>query len=560
LPDLLQKTIYSLQKTRGGEKMQKQILLNDVSLREGAQVAGGAMSQQDQLTYIQYLADAKIDRMEIGFPGSSAEQKNQCSKSVEFVKKLSGHKPLLAGLARAVKLDIDAVTEVGCDICHIYIPSSDSLLLTQFDSEKYGNTPEEKKQWVTQEAFNMVKYAKSLGFKFVQYSPEDAARTSKKYLCKIVEAVIQAGADIVNIPDTTGLRIGSEFGDLIKYLFEKVSNIHNAIISVHCHNDSDHSTNNVLQAILAGAQQVEGTFYGIGERSGMTKFEALLMNLTSRPDIFADYKVKFNKSACLKIVNFVGNALGMPVPRHWVVVGAQNAICNSGTHQAIETRATQQGGNSAYYSWNPELYGHIGGVQNIINQSSGKKGLSGKLIDMGYCGITQEQIETIFERVKKLSEAKAGENITERELTAIVQDVITKIPFPIIIEQCQAIGGQGSIPTATLIIKVNDAITTIAEFGDGPYDAIMKAVQSGASKFYPKLKTLKLILDDWMPIPITKGRESLADVYVRIKIENGASTSFSGKAVHIDTNQATAQAFANCLSWILSSLEREKKE
>lgn len=530
----------------------RKVLLNDVMLREAAQVEGGSMSPDDQLKYVKLLMENGIDKMEIGFPGSNPDQLKQCIRIVKYVENFaSWKKPLLSGLARAIKSDIDAVKRAGCDICHIYIPVSDDLMLAQFNAKKYGNTQAGIRKWVIDQAVKMIRDAKGW-FKQIEFSPEDAARTSQKFLFSIVEAAISAGADIINIPDTTGLRVGAEFGDLIGEIFKQVPNADKAIISVHCHNDSDHATPNALQAILAGAGQIEGTFYGLGERSGMTKFESIIMNICARPDVFGHIKIFFNRSACVKIVNFVGSALGMPVPRHWPVVGLQNKICSSGSHQAIEARAEKQGKESAYYSWRPELYGHDK-VEQVIGQFSGKEGLKIKLEKLGYQNISHENIENIFTQVKKLSATRLGAAVSSRELTAVVQDVITEIPFMITIKQCQVIGGEGTIPNATVTIEVDRKIKTVSEIGDGPFDAIMKAVKLVAGEFFPVLNEVDITLDHWSATSIGSGSEAPADAYARIKVQNRDDIVFAGRAVHTDTIQASAQAFANCLSWFLYS-------
>lgn len=532
----------------------RQVLLNDVMLRESGQVAGGTMSRDDQLKYVQMIIDGGIDIIEIGYPGSSDDQLEQCQRIVKFVQSLKlKSKPLLSGLAMARENSVRAVKKAGCDMCHIYLPASNELMLAQFDESKYGKTQAGKRKWAINQSVEMINLATSLGFKQIEYSPEDAARTNRKYLFKIVEKVIKAGANRINIPDTTGLRIGNEFGNLIAELRENVPGAKDVTISVHCHNDSDHATHNALQAVLSGAGQVEGTFYGLGERSGMTKFEAIIMNINTRRDIFHGIEINFDKSQCVKIVNFIGKALGIPVPRHWVVVGSQNNLCSSGSHQSIEARAKEQGKKSSYYSWKPSLYGHGEEVDIIITQSSGKEGLKKKLETLGYQALKPADMESIYEEVKKISAVKSGSAIIERELTAIIQNIIAEIPYPIIVERCQVIGGQGTIPTATVTVKADGKIKTVAEIGDGTFDAIMKAVRSAAANIYPLLEAEAIVLHDWRPMPITRGTEALADVYVRISV---GGSIFSGRAVDLDTSQASAQAFANCLSWCLASISK----
>jgi 2-isopropylmalate synthase len=534
--------------------MKKRILLNDVALRESAQVQGGAMSPRDQASYVRHLVDGGIDRMEIGFPGSSPEQFEQCRRIIAFVDGLQAkQRPLLGGLARARQEDILAVKEAGCDTCHIYIPASPEFVNAMFSAEKYGDSLAGRQAWVLDQTAAMVSFAKSLGFAQIEYSPEDAARTSLEFLVRVVETAAAAGADVVNIPDTTGLRIGDEFGCLIAFIKEHAK-LGKAMISVHCHNDSDHSTHNALQAILSGADIVEGTFYGLGERSGMTKLESILMNFSSRPDIFGGYDTGFDCSRCVAIVNFVAHALGMPVPRHWVVAGAQNALCSSGTHQAIEARAKESGQGSAYYSWRPELFGHCQ-VQTVITASSGRAGLKKRLEALGY-ELADDELQKVYDRVTKVSEAKTGQALSDREIVAVVQDVFEDIPFAISVIACQAIGGRGTIPSAVASISSHDGGTVrVSAAGDGPIDAVMRCVVEAASSFYPVLRGLSISLDDWRPRGVTSGTDSLADVYVRIRVSNGEDRVFAARAVDLDTIQASAQAFANCLSWLLASLE-----
>ena len=536
--------------------MKKKIFLNDVALRESAQVAGGAMSPDDQLTYIKYLCEHGIDAIEIGFPSSSDDEMDKCRHIVQYVNSMECKKrPILSGLSLAMEESIMAVKKAGCDMVHIYIPVSDELMLTQFDAAKYGDTPEGKRKWVVSQFVSMVKFARSIGFKHIECSPEDAARTSPEYVARIVEAVIRTGATRVNIPDTTGLRIGNEFGELIKYLFANVPNIHDAIISVHCHNDSSHADHNAVQAVINGATQVEGTFWGLGERSGMTRFEAILMVINTRKDLFSDFEIGFNKAMCVEIVNFVANALGTPVPRHAVVVGSQNSLCSSGTHQAIEAKAKRQGRTSAYYGWNPEEFGHSG-VQTVVTQFSGKAGIDEKLKELGYAA-SIDQLQKIANEVNKLSAAKKGRSVSDRELVVIADEVIAESLHQIEVMSSVAVSGT-DIPIAGVCLRSADGETvTVSQVGNGPIDALMKAVKKGSAQLYPILKHVEIELEDWRPLPVTVGTEALGDVYVRIKVTNGEIRFFSGRSVNVDTNKASAQAYANCLSLLVAFLLKQ---
>ncbi len=545
------------------------VLLNDVYLREGAQVEGAVMTPEDQLKYAQLLLEGGIDSIEIGFPSSSLEQLANCQKIVELVREWEEKKPLLSGLAIATKESIRAVRDAGCDICHFYIPSSNELMTAQFAASKYGDSEEDKQNWIIETAISMVKFALSIGFKEIEFSPEDAARAGRDFLCRLVEAVIRAGATIVNIPDTTGLRIGNEFGDLIAHVFKTVPNIQQAVVSVHCHNDSDHSTNNALQALLAtkdtGAEnfRIEGTFFGLGERSGMTKHEAVIMNVLNRRDVMKDERfvgmeLGFNSMLCYKIVHFIAYALGMSVPRQWVVVGDQNALCSAGTHQSIEIKAGQQGSGSPYYSWDPAKFGHEDGVSIVIDQSSGRKALANRLIALGY-QVLGEQLTEIYQQAMRLSESRQGRQVSDKEIVAIVQEVVKDVPNRMLVTHCQAIGGSGTIPMAAVALRVDGEEIQAIATGDGPYDALMQAVKIAAEKFFPIIASSTVTLEDWQAGSVSRGQETLADVYTRIKLTNGGDRVFSGRSTSVDTNQATAQSFANCLGWLLAFLENTAK-
>lgn len=540
----------------------RKVMLNDVTLRESAQVAGGAMSPSDQIRYVEYLVNNGIDIVEIGFPVSSKSDFAKCQRIVRMVKAMSvKKKPILSGLARAMKKDILSVKKSGCDMVHVYIPVSNKLMLAQFDEEKYGNTVEGKQAWMVEQVVEMVSYAVSLGFEHVQFSPEDSARTGRDFLCRIVEAAISAGATSVNIPDTTGLCVLGEFGDLIKHLFDNVPNINQARIACHCHNDSDHGTANALQGIVNGVGEVHGTFYGLGERSGMTKFESVIMNVGTRRDVFADIEIQFNPHMVVEIVNFVANSLGMPMPRHWVVTGEQNSICSSGSHQSTEGRAKKKGMASPYYSWNPTLYGHDQ-VETVLTQFSGRAGLAEKLVELGF-SVSNDHLKIISNEVNRISASKKGDSLTDREIAAIVGEVIKKIPYEMKVSEVTSVGGHGVIPIAAVrVISQGKQVQKVC-IGNGPISALFDAIVEAAADIYPVLIGVKVTLEDWRPVPVTVGNEALGDVYVRIKVvhlKTGAESFYTSRSVNVDTNQASAQAFANSLSWVVAAfISRQEK-
>jgi 2-isopropylmalate synthase len=244
----------------------------------------------------------------------------------------------------------------------------------------------------------------------------------------------------------------------------------------------------------------------------------------------------------------------MTVPRHWPVVGIQNSVCNSGTHQVAEIRAKEQGMGSAYYSWNPALFGHAG-VENLVNMYSGREGLKEKLKELGY-KVTKEQLDSIYGKVTRISDSKGGAALKDREISAIVEDLILEIPFPIKIIQCQVFGGVGTIPNAAVIIETNGKRCTNSSSGNGPFDAMMMAILGAAREAHPALREAEFVLEDWRIRNLTEESKSLVDFFTRIQISmKGVSRgSFAGRAVSPDTIQAAAESFAKCLSWFLSSI------
>lgn len=537
----------------------RRILLNDVLLRESGQVEAGGMTLANQYHYIEMMIKGGIDIIEVGYPASLGNELQRCRDIVSFVGSMKVKKrPILSGLARSLDADILAVKDTGFEMVHVYIQASDQLISTQFYDERHGVTLKEKRNWVLRQAVEAVGYAKSLGFKHIQFSPEDAARADREFLCQLVESVIDSGATSVNIPDTTGICVMNEFGDLIRHLVATVPNIGRARLACHCHNDTDNATANALEGALAGVDEVQGTFYGLGERSGMTKFESFIMNIQTRQDVFGSINIEFDSTLSCSLVNFLGAALNITVPRHWVVVGEQNSVCSSGTHQAIEAKAKEMKLPSPYYGWLPALYGH-GPIRTRITSSSGRAGLAAELKRIGFV-LTKEQLDLIFNKVKEISSERNSNSLQERELVAIVNDLLGQdIPCLMIVEKCTIISGKGNNPSAIVVISFGGKVAEANGVGNGPIDASFVAVTTAAKQLFSALEEYEFFLDGWNPIPVTKGEKSLGDVYARIRVTNKVTKKekiHCGHAVDADTNQAFVQAFANALSWLASSLEK----
>lgn len=540
----------------------KKILFRDVALREADQVEGGQMSPRDRSEYVKYILESGIDYIEVGVPGGSPDKFTQCQAIVDVVDKYcEAHqgitRPILSGLAIAREDQIKAVKKAGLDMVHIYIPSDDDLLFSQFDDSKYGLTGENKKGWVIEQAVKMVKFAKDIGIKHIQYSPEGASTSNREYLWQVCNAVVPLGIRVLNIADTLGLLIGTEANDLVREAYEKVNGLEDIELSVHLHNDTDHSTANALQSILAGADCIEGTYYGLGERGGMTKFEAVLMNLHTRPDVFEGYCWKLKREFCVRNVRFISIATNNPMPRHWVVTGLQNSLCSSGSHQAIERKAEENGKVSPYYSWEPEKYGH-GQVSIIINESSGRTAITKKLIELGIEIENDEQVNEIYNEAMQVSGAKGGKELAENELVAIAQNVLKEIPNSIKVVVDSVISGDNVRPCAVIKCQHNDQVYESVGFGNGCVNAVVAAVENALAGNFEALKDVKIVFDDWRSYAIAPSAESLGDAYIRITIEepDGEKKVFVGRETGKCITKASAQAYANCISWYLTSLQK----
>ena len=351
------------------------VIIFDTTLRDGEQSPGAALSVEEKVTIAHQLARLGVDVIEAGFPISSGAQFEATRRIAQEVEG-----PVIAGLARAVKEDIDraweALTGAKRPRIHTFIATSDIHIRRKIASDKYGRTMEEKKERILEMAVEAVRHAKSYT-PDVEFSPEDAGRTDPDYLCRVVEAVIDAGATTVNIPDTTGYTMPEEFGGLIRTLFKRVPNIHKAIISVHCHNDLGLAVANSLAAVREGARQVECTINGLGERAGNAALEEIVMALKVRRDMFG-LDTGINTKEIYRTSRLVAHLTGIDVQPNKAIVGANAFAHESGIHQdgVLKERAT-------YEIMRPEDIG-LERSRIVLGRHSGRHGFRARLEELGY--------------------------------------------------------------------------------------------------------------------------------------------------------------------------------
>ncbi|MDO8428747.1 MAG: 2-isopropylmalate synthase [Candidatus Diapherotrites archaeon] len=493
----------------------RKIKIFDTTLRDGEQSPGCTMTLEDKFKIARQLKKLNVDIIEAGFPIASPGDFEAVKTIAQEIKG-----PTIAGLARCIEKDIDqcwnAVQYSPKPRIHIFLATSPIHM-----KYKLKKTPKE----IIRDAVKFTKYAKNYCTN-VEFSPEDASRTQPKFLYEVLEKVIDAGATTVNIPDTVGYSIPSEFAQIIQGIKKNVSNIDQATISAHCHNDLGLSVANSIAAIEQGAGQVECTINGIGERAGNASLEEIVMTLeTRKKDLKAYTGIKLNE--IYKTSRMVTLCTGMTVQRNKAIVGENAFAHESGIHQhGILSHP------KAYEIMTAKKIGRT--TDMIIGKHSGKHAIQSELEKMGY-KITRKELNQIVEKIKTLADKQ--KIVQEADLDAIVRDVCTKANdriAPIQIEEISILTGNKVTPTATLKLKINGKTQTIASTGIGPVDAVANAM----AQIAPSMK-----LKEFEIRAVTSGTNALGEV--TIKVEDQKHNPFIVKAVHEDIVQASAIALVN---------------
>ena len=429
--------------------------------------------------------------------------------------------PVIASLARCREADIKRAWEALKDIpkrrIHTFHSTSDIHLKYQY---RIGREEALKR------SVEMVRLARSL-VEDVEFSPMDATRTEVSYLAEVVEAVIEAGAGTVNIPDTVGYTIPSEFEKLIRYLFEKVRNIGQAVISVHCHNDLGLATANSLAAVSAGAGQVECTINGIGERAGNCSLEEIVMSLRTRRDYF-DADTGINSGEIMRSSRLVTKITGISVQPNKAIVGANAFAHESGIHQdgLLKEKTT-------YEIIRPESIG-LHSTRLVLGKHSGRHAFKARLREMKY-ELSEEEIERAFEKFKHLADQK--KDVYEEDLEALVSETITKAPEKYALVDIAVSSGMSQKPTASVRLLIDGAEASRTSHGDGPVDAAYKAIAV--------LTGTKSTLQRFEVKGITGGMDALGEVTVIVD-EDGRTVRGHGADTDIIT--ASALAYVNALN------------
>jgi len=495
---------------------QNKVIIFDTTLRDGEQSPGFTMGISEKLLIAQQLERLGVDVIEAGFPISSDGDFEAVRKIATEIRGCE-----IAALARTKKDDIErayeAIKNAARPRIHTFVSTSDIHLVHQLNKTK---------EEVLQMAIDAVKLAKSF-IENVEFSPMDATRSDKNYLCKVVESVIKAGATTVNITDTVGYSMPWEFGSLIKYLQDNIQGIENVVISVHCHNDLGLATANSMAAVLNGARQIECTINGIGERAGNASLEEVAMGIKARQDLL-QLETSIHSEQIYPTSRLLTKITGINVQPNKAIVGRNAFSHESGIHQdgVLKHRMT-------YEILTPESVG-ITKSTLVLGKHSGRHAFRQRLKDLGYT-LTDEDGEKAFERFKTLSDKKS--EIFDEDIEAIVTETIIRAADKYKLTGLTVVSGTVAIPTATMSLEINGASAKGSEFGDGPVDAIFKTVKNLTGT---KSKFLSYSVNS-----ITGGTDAQGEVTVQLQ-ENGSIVV--GQGAHEDILMASAVAYLNALN------------
>ena len=510
-------------------KKNQTIRIFDTTLRDGEQSPGASMNIEEKLRIATQLEKLNVDVIEAGFPIASDGDFEAVKKIAQTIKG-----PEIAGLCRANIKDIDRAWEAlkyagDRGRIHTFIATSDIHMQRKLQME-----PEKVKETAVKAVKHAISYTPN-----VEFSCEDAVRTRLEFLAEMVEAVIEAGATTVNIPDTVGYAIPFEFFNIIKYLKENVRNIDKAVLSVHCHNDLGLAVANSLAAIQAGAGQVECTINGIGERAGNCSLEEVVMALRRRREILP-YNNNVKTEHIYAASRLLSTITGIVVQPNKAVVGANAFAHEAGIHQhgVLMDKET-------YEIMTPESIG-LNANKLVLGKHSGRHAFVARLHDLGY-DLAKEDIEKAFIRFKALADKK--KEIFDEDLDAIVADEIIRAPEFVKLLQMNVSSGSFAAPTATVELEINGKIKKTAVMGDGPVDATFKAIK--------KLTRMNPYLVNFSVGSITGGTDALGECTVRLEHQGH---EVLGQGAHSDIIVASAKAYINALNKALDVTQRTRVE
>jgi len=498
--------------------MNEKLYLFDTTLRDGEQVPGCQLNTIEKIELAKALEMLNVDIIECGFPVSSPGDYNSI---VEISKVLE--RATICALTRAVEKDIDVAAEAlhfaRHKRIHTGIGTSDEHIRYKFKSDRED---------IIKRAIYCVKYAKKY-VEDVEFYAEDAGRTDNEYLARVIEAVIKAGATVVNIPDTTGYCTPYEYGEKIKYLSENVPNIHKAVISTHCHNDLGMATANTIAGIINGARQAEVTINGIGERAGNTALEEVVMSIRSHKDIpvFTEVDTKL----IMRTSRLVSTLMRMPVQANKAIVGRNAFAHSSGIHQDGVLKNRQN-----YEIIDPAEVG-VNDSTIALTARSGRAALKHHYSRLKI-ELSNEEMDEVYDKFLRLADVK--KDINDDDLLVIVGVNRSAKSHRIRLKYLQVVCGKSAVPMATVKLVIDGEVCTATSSGNGPIDAAFSAVKM--------LVHRKISLEEFLVQAITRGTDDVGKVHIQIENKGNIYYGFSANT---DIVTAAVEALVDAVSKII---------
>jgi len=522
-----------------GISSRESVIVFDTTLRDGEQSPGAALNIDEKLEVARTLEEMGVDIIEAGFPISSPGDFRAVQRISQEIRGCT-----ICGLTRANRKDIEAAAQAlepaARPRIHTGLGVSDVHIRHKLRTTREG---------ALEMGVDAVRYSKQF-VEDVQYYTEDAGRADPEYLYRVLEAVIGAGATVVNIPDTTGYTTPDEFGALIRGIMNNVPNIDKAVVAVHCHDDLGMATANTLAGVQNGARQIEVTVNGIGERAGNTSLEEVIMAIKTRRDLF-DLETRIDTRHIYPVSRLVSDLTGIPVQPNKAIVGRNAFAHSSGIHQdgVLKERTT-------YEIMNPRDVG-VPDSEIVLSARSGRAGLRHRLVELGYT-LDKQQFEKVYERFLEVADKK--KTVDTRDLEAIVADEVqTFFEETYHLEQVQISCGDHAIPTATVRIRGPEGeVYCDADHGSGPVDAIYRAINRVIGEPNELL--------EFSIQAITEGMNAVGRVTIRIRAEdpveeNGSELKiFSGRGSDTDIVVASAKAYMFALNRLIAARREAEKQ
>ena len=495
--------------------MSDRLFIFDTTLRDGEQVPGCQLNTVEKIQVAKQLEQLGVDIIEAGFPISSPGDFNsviEISKAVTW--------PTICALTRAVQKDIDTAAEslkyAKHKRIHTGIGTSDYHI-----KYKFNTTREE----IIERAVAAVKYAKKY-VEDVEFYAEDAGRTDNEYLARVVEAVIKAGATVVNIPDTTGYCLPQEYGEKIKYLIDHVDGIDNAIISTHCHNDLGMATANTFSGVMNGARQVEVTINGIGERAGNTALEEIAMILKCHKNLGIDTNINTNK--IYPISRMVSGLMNMPVQPNKAIVGRNAFAHSSGIHQDGVLKNVH-----TYEIIDPKDIG-LDDNSIVLTARSGRAALKYRLHVNGVDIDDDAKLDKVYQKFLKLADQK--KEVTDADVLVLAGADMADT-HGVKLDFLQVTTGMGVRSVASIGLDIASQKFEAASTGNGPVDAAIKALK--------KIITKQMVMKEFTIQAISKGSDDVGKVHMQVEYDGQV---YYGFGANTDIVTASVEAYIDCIN------------